>query len=72
MADLRLVTVQPDGSAGSERGRLRLDGDTIVAEGGPAQGLLDTLHRHFRRSDTELWRLLQRDGWSNGHLMIAP
>lgn len=71
MTDLRLAVVLPDGTPGDTRGTLRLDGGTIRADGSAAAGLLETLRRHSRMSDPEIWQWLRREGWSNGHLMLA-
>lgn len=72
MADLLLVTVRPDGTAGDERGRLHFDGEAITATGDAAAGLMETLRRHVRLPDPRLWQLLTDEGWSNGHLMVTP
>lgn len=70
MPELRLVTVRPDGSAGVSRGTLAFDGAAITAEDPDAEGLLETLRRHSRLTDPQLWQWLLANGWSNGHLMI--
>ncbi len=73
MADkVKLVDVEPDGTAGKTLGVITFDGETLTGDTKAATELVESWRFQSRKPDPHIWNVVRERGWSNGYRMITP